>query len=130
MGDTPCLFYFSTQGSNCFALQTHPTQAFQRGLVLAAKGQCVSCDVMCEDLCACDDFYFTLFYGMGVSPKQMTVHYVQRSQEDKRFQGTGITNRCEPPYGGWEMYPGPLEGQPGLLTSESLLQFHVYFAFM
>lgn len=75
-------------------------------------------------------FYFTLFYSMGVSPKQMTVHYVQRSKEDIRFHETGITDCCEPPYRGWEMYPGPLEGQPGLLTSESLLQFHVYFAFV
>jgi hypothetical protein len=35
-----------------------------------------------------------------------------------RFLRAGITDGCEPPCGGWESNPGPLEEQPVLLTTE------------
>ncbi|EGW01477.1 E3 ubiquitin-protein ligase NEDD4 [Cricetulus griseus] len=41
-----------------------------------------------------------------------------------------IIDGCEPPYGCWELNPGPLEEQPVLLTSEPSLQPHyVLFLF-
>ena len=46
----------------------------------------------------------------------------QRPKEGIRFSGTGITDRCEPAGGCWELNLGPLEKQPVLLTAEPSLQ--------
>ena len=42
--------------------------------------------------------------------------------EGIRAPGTGVTDSCELPYGGWELNRGPLEKQPVLLTAEPSLQ--------
>lgn len=42
----------------------------------------------------------------------------RRPEEGIGFLGTGVADGCEPPCGYRELNPGPLEEQPGLLTSE------------
>lgn len=47
-----------------------------------------------------------------------------KREEDIRFSGNGVTetvNWCEPPCGCWELNPGPLEEQLGLLTMDPSL---------
>ncbi|ERE74288.1 E3 ubiquitin-protein ligase [Cricetulus griseus] len=43
-------------------------------------------------------------------------------QEAVGSSGTGVTDSCELPCGCWELNPGPLEEEPGLLTTEPYLQ--------
>jgi hypothetical protein len=40
-----------------------------------------------------------------------------RPEDDSGFSGTVVTSGCELPYRCWETNLGPLEEQPGLLTS-------------
>ncbi|XP_021087116.1 nocturnin isoform X2 [Mesocricetus auratus] len=44
--------------------------------------------------------------------------------EGVRSLGTGIKHGCEPPYGHWELNPGPLQEQQSILTEESSLQHY------
>jgi hypothetical protein len=50
----------------------------------------------------------------------MCVQWPWRPEAPVRSPGTGVTNGCKPPCGGWELNPGPVEEQPVLLTNEEL----------
>ena len=68
-------------------------------------------------------FFFILLYVYGCFAC-MCVYTMympgspRRPEEGIGFLGTGVADGCEPPCGYRELNPGPLEEQPGLLTSE------------
>jgi hypothetical protein len=68
---------------------------------------------------------FTLksyFYVCGFLPGCLCTVCVpwcpKRPEEGVRSHGTGVRERCEPPWGCWESNLGPLEEQPVLLTTD------------
>jgi hypothetical protein len=63
-------------------------------------------------------FFKKIYYVYNILPACMLVH--QKGAPDL------ITGGCEPPCGCWDLYSGPLEKQPMLLTSEPSLQPDVY----
>ena len=54
------------------------------------------------------------------SAQHMTHNHLcpQRPEEGAGSPGARVTDSCEPPCGGWELNPGPLEEQPVFLTTE------------
>lgn len=68
---------------------------------------------------------------LGALPECMSVHYVctvlLETIAGLGSPGTAVpdgcvTDDCEVPYGCWALNPGPLQGQPELLTIEPWLQ--------
>lgn len=62
---------------------------------------------------------------MGVCPVFISVHnvcvcWLWRSEEGVGSSGTGVTSGCKEPCRCWKLSPGPLEEQPGLLTTGHL----------
>ena len=61
----------------------------------------------------------------------MSVHHTNawclwRSEDGIRSPGSGVADSCEPPCGGWDLNPGPLEEQPVILTTEPPPQSQAY----
>lgn len=46
----------------------------------------------------------------------------REARRGQQISGTGVKVSCEHPHSYWKSKPGPLEGQPELLTTESPLQ--------
>lgn len=62
---------------------------------------------------------------MGILPACMYVNHMHawglQIEEGVGCPGTEVTHDCEPPCGSLELNPGPLEGQPVLLSTEQFL---------
>ena len=53
------------------------------------------------------------------------IHCSWRPEEGVGSPETGVTGGCEPLCGCWELNPGPLQEQQGLLSTEPLLQLPI-----
>ena len=67
--------------------------------------------------------FFFIFTCMGVLPAWMSVHHMHawcpsRPEEGIRCPGTEVTDCWKQPCVCWDLNPGPLQKEQGLLTAE------------